>query len=157
VQDNVPMSSPTWAGEVEGDEPAQATHRGQVHERLGEHYLVGTLWAKDGFGRRAARLTFEVYPSRHMILLDNIDSDKSAGDAGDVQGRGAARALLDALDIKYPPPDWWIAADRHALHSAKGVALMRSRRKPGRQWVHTSDCEERLPSACSCEFDDPPQ
>ena len=86
----------TWDGEVDGEEPVQTTRGGRGFKRYGEPYLSGTLWAKDRLERRAARLTYEVYPVRHMVLLGNVDADGSVGDAGDVRGRGAGRALMDS-------------------------------------------------------------
>jgi hypothetical protein len=146
----------TWDGEVVGEEPVEALRHGVPVARYGESYLTGTLWALDASGAQAARLTFDVFPLRRMVLLGNIDADGSVGSAGDVRGTGAGRALMDALDRKYPTPEWWIAADAPALHSSEGFALMRSRRKPGRQQVHVADCPYRLRSECPCEFPDPP-
>jgi hypothetical protein len=62
-----------------------------------------------------------------MILLGNVDADGSVTGAGDARGVGAGRALMDALDRRYPAPDWWLAADAAALHSAEGIVLIRSR------------------------------
>jgi hypothetical protein len=152
----MPMATPTWHGAVYVEEPIVASHRGKDLKRYGQSYLAGTVWAQDNEGRKAARLTFEVYPARRMVLIDNVDADGSVGDAGNVRALGAGRALLDALDNKYPPPFWWIAADPEADHSPEGLILMRSRRKPGRQWVHRSDCADQFLSGCTCEFNDSP-
>ncbi len=149
------MATPIWDGDVVGEDPVQAVRGGRVLQRYNESYLAGTLWALDRLGQQAARLTFEVFPVRCMILLGNVDADGSVGCAGDVRGRGAGRALMDALDIRYASPDWWIAADAAAPHSTEGISLIRSRRKPGRQQVHVSDCPRRRPSGCPCEFPDP--
>ena len=135
--------------------PWPAARRGRLLTRDGSPYESGNVWADDLLSRPAARITFEVHPAKGMVLLGNADSDGKIGQAGDVQARGAARAMLNELDRLYPPPDWWLAADPGAGHTAEGLALMRSRRKPGRQWVHTSDCTNRLVWACSCEFPEP--
>lgn len=149
-----PGASAPWGGTVEGEEPQLAMHRGNTLQRFGEGFYAGTLWAIDKLGRQAARLTYEVFPVRRMVLLGNLDADGRVGEAGDVQGQGAARALMDEIDRRYQVPLWWIAADRAADHSPEGLAVMRGRRRLDRQWIHTSDCEDRCPYQCSCEFDE---
>lgn len=125
-------------------------------KRGGEAFKTGQVIAFDkGSERPAARITFEVYESTGMILLGNANAD-GGGEVNGVDRRrqGAGRRMMEALEERFPAPDWWLAADR-ASHTAEGLRLMRSRRKPGRRWVHTSDCADRLPENCICEFAEP--
>lgn len=135
----------TWTTELVG--PVPATHRGQLICHLGGPYLAGTVWVDTVHGVRVGRLTFGVYEEKGMVLLDNIDV------SSEHRGKGAGRALMDSLELAYPSADrWWFAAERLALHSEEGLALIYSRRKPGRQYVHTADCDSPHSTNCDCEF-----
>jgi hypothetical protein len=149
--------SPGWQGTVEVDGPERAIRRGKPTLRNGKPYLSGTLWALDGDGVHVGRLTFTVYEEDHMVLLGNAGLDDAEGvDGTDDRKQGGGRALMDKLDALYPPPNWWLAAEEHQLHTPEGLILMRSRRKPGRQWVHTENCPWRKPQDCQCDFPDRP-
>lgn len=136
--------------QVLSDPPVKAQRRGQPQLRDGREYLVGTLWALLD-GERRGRLTFEVHEHLGMVQLGKVDIYDE-----EFRGQGGGGALIDELERLYPPNVWWLAADERDLHSPEGVALMRSRRNVGRSWIHTTSCESRLSSNCSCEFPDRP-
>lgn len=142
-----------WMGGVEVIAAASAKRNGQPALYRDRSFLTGTLWALDEHGVRAGRLTFNVLEDDRLVLLGNASMDKSEGEDGkDDRGKGGGRALMEKLENLYPAPDWWFAADPLDLHNAEGLALMRSRRGHGRQWVHTEDCQDRKPTDCTCEF-----
>lgn len=145
-------TTPEWRGGTRIDGPNPAVKKdGQPATRSDETFSIGTVWAlSKETGEPAARLTFEVYEKSGKVLLGNADADGLIGGV-DRRGEGAGRAMMDALEEQFPAPDWWFAADP-ADHSPEGLRLMLSRRKPGRQWVHSSLCEERKVEGCSCEL-----
>lgn len=136
--------------QVLSDPPVKAQRRGQLHLLDGREYMVGTLWALLD-GERRGRLTFEVHEHLGMVQLGNVDIYEE-----ELRGQGGGGALIDELEKLYPPNVWWLAADDRDLHTAEGVALMRSRRNVGRRWIHTTSCESRQSSNCGCEFPDRP-
>lgn len=139
----------TWPGDTEVA-PAETAMRGREPVyRDGHTFLTGSIWARLN-GERVGRLAFEVHEEISQILLCNIDFDNM-----EHRRRGGGRALLERLEAEYPDQRWWFAADERSLHSVEGIALMRSRRKPGRRWVHTASCTSRLSQKCDCEFEDP--
>ena len=145
--------SPEWPGTVDVDGPYPATRKGKPALHNGKTFLIGTLWALDGDGFHVGRLTFTVHEEDRMVLLGNAGLDDTEGvDGKDDRKQGGGRALLDRLDALYPPPNWWLAAEEGQLHTQEGLIVMRSRRKPGRQWVHTENCPLRKPQDCQCDF-----
>jgi len=132
--------------EVEGDPPVLAMRRGSPVLRGGSEYLVGSLWLRL-HGVRRGRLTYEVHESRGMVQLGNVDVDDPS-----LRGHGGGSTLLDRLEARFPSPVWWIAADERDLHSQDGLRLIRSRRRQGRRWIHTTTCDLRMDSDCECDF-----
>lgn len=131
---------------VEGESPLVAMRRNAPVLRGGMEYKTGTLWLVSD-GERCGRLTYEVHDALGMVQLGNVDVDDP-----ELRGRGGASTMLGELEMRFPSPRWWLAADDRDLHSPEGLALIRSRRKPGRRCIHTSLCTVRADSDCTCWF-----
>ncbi|MFC9964316.1 hypothetical protein ACFVH4_08725 [Nocardia ignorata] len=138
------IPSPVWTGTIVVD-PVGATPA----DRFGRKYWTRTLWAvQDGIHQ--GRITIHVYEDRHMVVLDNAETDARHGGV-DSRRQGAGRALMDQLEQLYPAPQWWFAADPRADHSPEGkVRLMGSRCRSGRQWVHSTECLDPQAINCPC-------
>lgn len=137
------IPSPVWTGTIVVDPvgPTPAHH-------FGREYWTRTLWAvQDGIDQ--GRLTIDVYEDRHMVELNNTETDVRHGGV-DTQLQGAGRALMDRLEQLYPAPQWWFASDPRADHSLEGKRLMGSRCRSGRQWVHSTACPDPQPINCPC-------
>jgi len=114
--------------------------------RFDKEYEMGTVFALIN-DQRVGHLQFEVLVGRKVLTITNVFFEDSS-----YRGRGGGGALFEALEAEYPAPEWAFAVDDVHANSWGGHALIASRRRPGRQWVHTSDCTDLLPEACSCEF-----